>query len=631
MQFNYNNMPELTKLGKYELRRELGKGAMGVVYEGFDPFIERTVAIKTVLKSSLDGSEAQEVLSRFRREAQAAGRLSHPNIVSIYEYGEDQDVAFIVMEFVRGKELKKYFDSEERFQIPDVVRIMSQLLEALEYSHSHGVVHRDIKPANIIIANNGQVKVADFGIARIESSHLTQAGAVLGTPTHMSPEQFMGLAVDRRTDIYSAGVILYQFLTGERPFTGSVVTIMHKALNQEPVPPSALNFSVTAALDNVVKKAMAKRLDERFQTAREFKEALKLAVEGNPVAANETDADATDTYDIVAAPVEAVSVNADVDLWNRVRFSQNPADIQRYLAEYPDGKFAELAGLRITAFEAEAEAKVAALRKKEADENAAREHAAAQAKEEAEARRKRVEAEIAWREIDIAKAKARALEKAEAAGKNLRKAEETVQREAAEARAGAKARRKAKNKPDSEQAMIAASANSSDEMPVAASAQSYAMIAAGGAALLVFGLGIWFALRTSPEQAHIATIPGNPVAQSPVPGAPADKLKSMTVTQSKSAVKDRLESAKAAPHLKTDKDKTPVGKTPGAEAESRRLAQATAEAEARAKVIAETKRKTEAEAQAKSETGARARKIETDTLIRIGIGADEGAATEPKR
>jgi len=285
-------MADLTKLGKYEIKRELGKGAMGIVYEGFDPFIERIVAIKTILKSQLDSAEAQDMLNRFRREAQAAGRLAHPNICGIYEYGEDGDVAFIAMEFIKGQELKKMFDEEARFKLPDALKIMSQLLDALNYSHERGVVHRDIKPANIIITESGQVKVADFGIARIESSHLTQAGTVLGTPTHMSPEQFMGLTVDRRSDIYSAGVILYQFLTGERPFTGSVVTIMHKVLNQEPIAPSALNFSVSKSMDEVVRTALAKKPEERYQTAAEFSTALTAAVNDLPGSEGD-DADAT--------------------------------------------------------------------------------------------------------------------------------------------------------------------------------------------------------------------------------------------------------------------------------------------------------------------------------------------------
>lgn len=295
----------LTKLGKYEIRRELGRGAMGIVYEGFDPYIERAVALKTVLKSIIDNSEAEEAFNRFRREAQAAGRLTHPNIVSVYEYGEDNDVAFIAMEFITGRELKDLFDKGERFPIRDSVRIMLQLLSALEYAHAHGVVHRDIKPANIVIAQDSQIKVVDFGIARIESSELTQVGTVLGTPTYMSPEQFLGLTVDGRSDIYSAGVILYQFLTGERPFTGNMATMMQKVLNQAPVPPSTLNPDIPRALEEVVLKAMAKRPEDRFQNAAEFTQALNQAMaSASPEAIKTPDADATLVAGSTRQPVQ---------------------------------------------------------------------------------------------------------------------------------------------------------------------------------------------------------------------------------------------------------------------------------------------------------------------------------------
>jgi serine/threonine protein kinase len=273
-------VPVLTKLGKYEIRRELGRGAMGVVYEGFDPFIERAVAIKTIQKSLIDPSEAPEVFARFRHEAQAAGRLAHPNIVSIYEYGEEGDVAYIAMEFLAGVELKDYFDKAKQFHINEIVNITSQLLEALEYSHGRGVVHRDIKPSNILITRDWKIKIADFGIAKIESSDLTHVGTVLGTPSYMSPEQFMGLAADRRSDIYSVGVILYQMLTGERPFTGNNMNIiMHKVMHQAHVPPSELNPEVSKTIDTVVNKALSKRPEDRFQTAADFMAALKLAAE----------------------------------------------------------------------------------------------------------------------------------------------------------------------------------------------------------------------------------------------------------------------------------------------------------------------------------------------------------------
>ncbi len=288
------------KLGKYEVRRELGRGAMGVVYEGFDPSIQRRVALKTVKSDQLESLEADEILERFKREAQAAGRLTHANIVGIYEFGEDNGTVFIAMEFVEGKELKEYFDADQRFPIEEVRRIMGEILDALDYSHRQGVVHRDIKPANIILLASGAAKVADFGIARLETSTLTQAGSVLGTPSYMSPEQFMGQTVDGRSDIFSAGVVLYQFLTGERPFTGAFTTIMHKVLKENPPLPSELNVQVPMAFDGVVRKALAKRPEDRYQSAAEFRQAI-LAVNTGPSAVEAT---------LVTAPGAAVTGGA---------------------------------------------------------------------------------------------------------------------------------------------------------------------------------------------------------------------------------------------------------------------------------------------------------------------------------
>lgn len=247
---------------------------MGVVYEGHDPGIDRRVAIKTLKREHLERSEADDVLARFAREAQAAGRLNHPGIVAIYDYGEDQGVAYIAMEYVEGRSLKDVLDAGERFSLPAVMRIMEQVLSALDYSHGRGVVHRDIKPANIILLADSSIKVTDFGVARIESSTLTQAGTVLGTPAYMSPEQFMGQTVDGRSDIFSAAAMCYQLLTGEKPFTGGLTTIMHRVLKEIPPPPSELNVQVPRFLDTVIARAMAKRPDERYQTAAEFREAL---------------------------------------------------------------------------------------------------------------------------------------------------------------------------------------------------------------------------------------------------------------------------------------------------------------------------------------------------------------------
>jgi serine/threonine-protein kinase len=357
-----SQMQKLEKLGKYEIGRELGRGAMGVVYEGFDPQIERAVAIKTILKSSVEKHELAETFSRFRREARAAGRLTHPKIVSIYEYGEDDDMAFIVMELIHGKELKDFFDQQNRFPIHDGIRIVMQILDALDYSHSRGVVHRDIKPANILITDGGKIKVADFGIAKVDSSHMTQVGMVLGTPTYMSPEQFMGLEVDHRTDIYATGVILYQFLTGERPFTGSVISIMHQAVNQEAKPPSQLNPEISFQLDEVVKKAMAKKPEHRFQSATEFMQALKKAVQLSQPA-NSTPAPASGrtsssplvaevTHNTLTLPVKDLDKpdprTEDIKAWKAITDSSQVIDFINYLKKWPEGEFSELARQRIS-------------------------------------------------------------------------------------------------------------------------------------------------------------------------------------------------------------------------------------------------------------------------------------------
>jgi eukaryotic-like serine/threonine-protein kinase len=295
----------LDKLGKYEIRRELGRGAMGIVYEGYDPLIKRSVALKTIRADQLEGEGAETMIARFRREAQAAGRLSHPNVVSIYDFGEEDGVWYIAMEFVKGRELKDYFQANERFTTADVVRIMTKILDALDYSHRQGVIHRDIKPANIILLPDGSVKVADFGIAHIETSTMTQVGTTLGTPAYMSPEQIMGLPVDGRSDLFSAGVILYQFLTGERPFSGTSTVTMRKVLEENPLPPSRFNVQTSPAMDAVVHKALAKKPEDRYQSAGEFAAALNAAVHGE--SATEATVMAASNPTVMAAATPASS------------------------------------------------------------------------------------------------------------------------------------------------------------------------------------------------------------------------------------------------------------------------------------------------------------------------------------
>lgn len=265
----------LEQLGKYRIDSVLGKGAMGTVYKAYDPNIARTVALKTIRKELFGDSQHAELVSRFKNEAQAAGRLMHPNIVGVYDYGEDEGSAYIAMEFVEGTPLNTLLAAPTPRDLSHSLGWMRQLLSALEYAHSKGVVHRDIKPANLLITAEGKVKVTDFGVARLDSSTLTQTGSMIGTPSYMSPEQFCGDVIDGRSDVFSAGIVLYQLLTGERPFSGSATMVMQQILNQTPVAPSSLNLALDPALDSVIVRALAKRPAERYPSAQAFLDDLE--------------------------------------------------------------------------------------------------------------------------------------------------------------------------------------------------------------------------------------------------------------------------------------------------------------------------------------------------------------------
>jgi serine/threonine-protein kinase len=283
-------MDNPSSIGKYQIQGVLGQGGMGVVYRAFDPAIHRPVAIKTVTKSALDPTDLQYALTRFRHEARAVGRLTHPRIAAIYDYGEDLEIAYIVMELVNGQSLFHHMQNQAKFGLKEVGEMIRQLLDGLGYAHELGVVHRDIKPSNILINDDGRLKLTDFGIARIDSSTLTQVGEIMGSPGYMSPEQFLGTDVDARSDLYSVGVIAYELLTSRRPFIGNNAEVMRQALNERPANPSEHDPKISAQLDWAVQKALSKKQSERFQDAKEFAEAFVKGIaasirQGQPAAA----------------------------------------------------------------------------------------------------------------------------------------------------------------------------------------------------------------------------------------------------------------------------------------------------------------------------------------------------------
>jgi serine/threonine-protein kinase len=306
-------MAIISRLGRYEVISELGQGAMGVVYKATDPLIDRVVAIKTI-NLGLAQEEKEEYEGRFYQEAKAAGRLSHPNIVTIYDVGKSGDVAYIAMEFLQGREIRDVLDEGQLLSVRQTLDIVSQVALGLAYAHEHGIVHRDVKPSNIMMIRDGHVKITDFGIARMESAAVrTQTGMVLGSPKYMSPEQVMGKLIDQRSDIFSLGVMLYEMLTGKAPFLGeNVNAIMYQTLNGVPPPPSTLNPAVPDMLNFIVAKALAKSLDDRYQNAKDLADDLRACRDALPRSSDNNTAAKSPASTTTALP-DAAPIVARVD------------------------------------------------------------------------------------------------------------------------------------------------------------------------------------------------------------------------------------------------------------------------------------------------------------------------------
>ncbi|MES2511931.1 MAG: serine/threonine-protein kinase [Pseudomonadota bacterium] len=364
----------LKKLGRYDLVRVLGKGAMGLVYEGRDPNLDRRVAIKTIKVENLSDESAAEYEVRFRTEARSAARLQHPNIVSVYDSDRDGDIAFLVMEFIQGDDLKHHLDKGELYSLEQSQRIMADLLSALDYAHRQNIVHRDIKPANLLIEPDGRVKLADFGVARIQDSgEATRTqGTIVGTLKYMSPEQLQGRPIDARADLYAAGVVLYQLLTGKRPFDGDTdFAVIQQIVNHTPPAATFYNDRLPPAVDAVVAKSLAKSRDQRYATAQEFSNALQAACRDAsditivpPASAPGKGSNATWTATMMPGEslvstqggatnsgtnTSSSIVTQELELvyWKDIKESVDVEDIQGFLAKFPSGIYADLARRRL--------------------------------------------------------------------------------------------------------------------------------------------------------------------------------------------------------------------------------------------------------------------------------------------
>ena len=281
-----SDLPE--RIGRYEVLEELGRGGMGVVYKARDPNIGRLVAIKKIeLSFPADDKLKKEMQERFKREAKAAGVLhDHPNIVTVFDVQEEEGSSYIVMQFVEGETLEEVMKPGEKLPLRQINDLVRQVAEGLAFAHGKGVIHRDIKPANIVVTKEGVAKIMDFGIAHTTGSELTQRGTVLGSPSYMSPEQVTGHAVDQRSDIFGLGVILYQLLTGERPFPGESATVIsYRIVREEPPEPSAVNPIIPPSYDTIIKKSLAKNPADRYNSALEMAQDLARVAEGNKLEA----------------------------------------------------------------------------------------------------------------------------------------------------------------------------------------------------------------------------------------------------------------------------------------------------------------------------------------------------------
>jgi eukaryotic-like serine/threonine-protein kinase len=342
---------ELKSLGRYEIKGVLGQGAMGLVYDGHDPKLNRRVAIKTILTRKMAPEQAKMATVRFQREVRAVARLNHGNIVQVYDFGTESDLAYIVMEFIEGKELKDYLDGSERFDLKRILTVMGELLDALDFAHEAKIIHRDVKPANLMITTAGHAKLADFGVARFtepegDQAEATRAGTIIGTPSYMSPEQIQGQPLDRRTDIFSAGIIFYQLLTWKKPFEGGQWELQKKIIEDDPVWPSTV-MEYPPEIDRVVARALAKDRENRYQTARKFADALKRIAAGKPP---EEEGEAVVQPGAKAPP--PVNVEADKEFWVAIKDSDDPDELGLYLEQFPNGAFVALARKRIAKLQA---------------------------------------------------------------------------------------------------------------------------------------------------------------------------------------------------------------------------------------------------------------------------------------